>query len=101
MNLHINTADLTKIIFTLTDGRKVVSQYSHGMLPHSTHETLGHLETFLKSQGWHMHPKPKEITKITLYKKQGSPTGLRLGSAIAQGLSLAWGVPVTLTDTAY
>lgn len=101
MNLHVNTADLTKIVFTLTEGRKIVAQYIHEMPPHSTHETLQHLESFLKARGWSMGQKPAEIHKITLYKKDGSPTGLRLGSAIAQGLSLAWGVPVALTDTMY
>lgn len=101
MTLHINTADLTKIVFTLTEGRKVFTQYAQEMPPHSTHETLGHLEAFLKAQGWSMDKKPKEVEKIALYKKEGSPTGLRLGSAIAQGLSLAWGIPVALTDTTY
>lgn len=101
MNLHINTSDLTKIIFTLMAGRTVVSQYIHEMPPHSTHKTLEHLEAFLKAQDWSTHHKPEALSKILLYKKEGSPTGLRLGSAIAQGLSLAWGIPVALTDTAY
>ncbi|MBP9686321.1 MAG: hypothetical protein KBD66_00805 [Candidatus Doudnabacteria bacterium] len=101
MILHINTADLKKIVFTLTKARKVISQCTHEMPPHSTHTTLKLLETFLKQQGWSASKKPAEITSIQLFKKEGSPTGLRLGSAIAQGLSMAWGVPVQLTDTLY
>lgn len=101
MTLHINTTDLTKVVFTLTEGRKVFAQYTQEMPPHSTHQTLQHLESFLNDQGWSMDKKPKEVQKIALYKQEGSPTGLRLGGAISQGLSLAWGIPISLTDIAY
>ncbi len=101
MTLHLNTADLTCIKFTLVNGKDVIAQYSQDMPPHSTHLTLPHLEKFLAKAGYAPQNPTHTITKISLYKGEGSPTGLRLGSAIAQALSLAWNVPLSLTNKMY
>ena len=89
------------IHFKIISGTTTLAEYSHEMEPHSTHLTLQHLEKFLVSAGYAPQNTTHAITKISLYKGEGSPTGLRLGSAIAQALSLAWNVPLSLTNKIY
>jgi tRNA threonylcarbamoyladenosine biosynthesis protein TsaB len=88
MTLFIDTIDFNAVMFALA-GEKVVKR-SYKIDPHKSHESLGKLEAFLKSAKVNI----PDIKKIVVNKGPGSYTGVRVGLAHAQALSLAWNVPV-------
>ena len=105
MVLHIDTVEYGKITFGLSKSpselisvsksssqnkRRITSQ-SFPVKPQESDKILEILEKFLKKSEIR-NPK-SEIKKIVIYKGQGSFTGLRVGAAIADALSLAWGIP--------
>ncbi len=91
MILTINTLDRDKVSFELKEGRKVVASYEADLPQNQKSDVLKHLEKFLTSSSL---PKSYKVSGISLVTGEGSKTGLRVGSAIAQALSLAWGIPV-------
>jgi tRNA A37 threonylcarbamoyladenosine modification protein TsaB len=91
MILTINTKDRDKVSFKLSEGRKIVASYEADLPLTQKSDVLRHLDKFLATQ------KAKSLWKlsaISLITGEGSKTGLRVGSAIAQALSLAWGIPL-------
>lgn len=111
MQLVINTLDRDKVSFELKDGRKVVASYEADFPQNQKSDVLKHLEKFLsahtslprRGEGPRERSRPAKSAKsykvsgISLVTGEGSKTGLRVGSAIAQALSLAWGMPVKKT----
>jgi tRNA A37 threonylcarbamoyladenosine modification protein TsaB len=104
MILFIDTTDFSKIIFAISDEKKV-RQKSFVVDPHKSHETLEKLEEFLlKSKIVNLNIKPlsgsphalgrETIKKIYVNKGPGSYTGTRIGVTIGQALGMAWDVPV-------
>lgn len=93
MQLVIDTLDRDKVSFKLKEGRKVVASYEADLPQNQKSDVLKHLEKFLSSQKANSY----QLTAISLITGEGSKTGLRVGSAIAQALSLAWGIPVKKT----
>jgi tRNA threonylcarbamoyladenosine biosynthesis protein TsaB len=89
MTIYIDTTDFGKVVFTI-DGSNRKIKKSFPVSPQESFKILDYLDKFLKQS----KVKKSEIKKIAIYKGKGSFTGLRVGSAIAQGLSLAWKVPV-------
>ncbi len=90
MILTINTKDRDKVKFQLMEGRKVVASYEADLPLTQKSDVLRHLEKFLSSQKANSY----QLTAISLIIGEGSKTGLRVGSAIAQALSLAWDIPI-------
>ena len=95
MNLYIDTIEFGKVSFALEDGEKKISK-AFKVLPQESDKILVFLGQIFK-QAKIRNPKV-EIKKIVIYKGQGSFTGLRVGVAIAQALSMAWGVPVKVAN---
>lgn len=109
MILRINTTKLEKIEFALLDSKKVVAEYSTTLEYHENGDILKHLDTFLRKEGVNPLPprgqvkhkkKPTtdnlQLTTISVSAGQGSYTGIRVGTSIAQALSLAWNIPIKM-----
>jgi len=94
-NLGIDTTDFGKIVFSLDDGKKKI-QKDFSVRPQESDKILEYLGQFLKTNKI-LHPK-SYILNLLVYKGKGSFTGLRIAAAIAQALSLAWGVPVKVAS---
>lgn len=90
MILTINTKDRDKVSFKLSEGRKIVASYEADLPLTQKSDVLRHLDKFLATQ----KAKSLKLSAISLITGEGSKTGLRVGSAIAQALSLAWGIPL-------
>lgn len=104
MVLHIDTVEYGKITFGLSkspselisvsksssQNKRRITSRSFPVKPQESDKVLEHLDKFLKM----LHVTSSMIHEIVIYKGQGSFTGLRVGAAIADALSLAWGVPV-------
>ncbi len=99
--LGIDTTEYGKVIFSLTKNHpelvsgselKIIEK-SYSVIPQESSKILEYLNDFLKLS---KIKKPREeIKKIIIYKKTSAGfTGLRIASAIAQALSLAWSVPI-------
>lgn len=95
IDLHIDTVDYGRVKFMLT-GQKQNFQKVYKIIPQESDKVLEILEKFLKSAK--ISNQKSEIEKIILYKGAGSFTGLRVGAAIADALSLAWQVPVKIVS---
>ncbi len=91
MILYIDTTDFNKVVFVITDGKKIRKQI-YKIDPHKSHEMLARLDEFLHRSKI-LNPK-SEIKKIMVNKGPGSYTGIRVGVAVAQALGFAWGLPV-------
>lgn len=91
MILHIDTTEFGRVEFVLDKGKKK-NKKSFPVRPQESEKILEYLDKFLKKSKI-KNPK-SEIKKIVIHKGQGSFTGLRVAAAIAQALSLVWGVPV-------
>jgi len=89
--LSIDTTDYGSIEFSLT-GQSETQKRSYKITPQESDKILDYLEIFFKAEKI-SHPE-LEIKKIYIYKGPGSFTGLRIGAAIAQALSLAWRIPL-------
>lgn len=107
MILHLNTTKLERIEFKLLEGKKVIAEYSTALEYQENGDILKHLDTFLRKEGIHpLLPKQqvtskkklatdnRQLTAISVSAGSGSYTGIRVGTSIAQALSLAWNVPV-------
>ncbi len=119
MTLFIDTTELGKAVFALHNGHdkaspgtffagvkntKLVNFHPHAagiwegawkrkdfpVTPQESFKILEYLENFLKQN----KVKKTEIKKIVIYKGKGSFTGLRVGVAIVQGLSLSLAIPL-------
>ncbi len=118
MILYIDTTEFGKVSFALEDSKKKISK-TFKVLPQESDRILSFLEKFLHNHKYQPLPVPpqwisqksqgdfrgtpahilgREIKKIVIYKGQGSFTGLRVGAAIAQALSMAWGVPIKIAS---
>lgn len=89
MKLYINTSDFKEVVFRLLEGRKIIAEHISEIGMQEGYKIVPMLQQFLKKE-----KAEDKINQIQLYAGSGSYTGLRIGHAIAQGLSLAWGVPV-------
>ncbi len=109
MILHLNTTKLEQIEFKLLDGKKTIAEDTIALEYHENGDILKHLDAFLSKEGIHPLPpkqqaKPKkklttdnrQLTAISVSAGQGSYTGIRIGTSIAQALSLAWNVPLKI-----
>jgi tRNA A37 threonylcarbamoyladenosine modification protein TsaB len=100
MQLIINTKERDKVSFKLSEGRKIVASYEADLPLTQKSDVLRHLDKFLATQkAKSSQPTPRlwragKLSAISLITGDGSKTGLRVGSAIAQALSLAWGIPL-------
>jgi tRNA A37 threonylcarbamoyladenosine modification protein TsaB len=112
MELHIDTVEYGKAVFSLKDGEKKIAK-SFLVKPQESDKVLEFLDNFLKlskiknptrlsgvssrrmtgAKSPHADEADK-ISSIVIHKGEGSFTGLRVGVAIADALSLAWQVPV-------
>jgi tRNA A37 threonylcarbamoyladenosine modification protein TsaB len=93
MHLYLNTSNLREVEFKLFDGQKQAATYTAVLDPYATHEVLAHLDAFLTKEKVSLDT----LKAVLLYTGEGSHTGLRIGLAIAQGLSLATGMSVKTT----
>lgn len=102
MILYIDTTDFNKATFAVSDGGKIAKK-SFKIDPHRSHETLGKLDEFLRSQGINttspLIPPLKRggrdtLSKIVVNKGPGGYTGVRVGVTMAMALGFAWGIPV-------
>lgn len=93
--LYIDTTDFNKATFAVSDGKKFAKRIFK-IDPHKSHETLGLLDKFLKSN----KIKHDSIKKMVVNKGPGSYTGVRVGVTIAMALGFAWGVPVKALSAA-
>lgn len=109
MILSIDTTKLERIEFKLLDGKKTIAEDTIALEHHENGDILKHLDAFLSKEGIHPLPpkqqaKPKkklttdnrQLTAISVSAGQGSYTGIRIGTSIAQALSLAWNVPLKI-----
>src|SRR3989344_5900305 len=93
MILVIDTTKFGKVEFSLEYQRRKIKQ-SFPVRPQVSDKILNFLDDFLKaSKVFHLK---SDIKKIVIYKGQGSFIGLRIAAAIAQALSFAWSVPLTI-----
>ncbi|MBL8029632.1 MAG: hypothetical protein JNN11_00040 [Candidatus Doudnabacteria bacterium] len=97
MDLHINTAEYGKVKLGLVEKKQTHAQQEFFVKPHESGYILEKLEEFLKSSK--IKNPESEIRNIIVYKGGGSFTGLRIGTAVAQGLGLAWNVPIKVKNT--
>ena len=99
-NLYIDTTEYGKVTFKLEKtafSKRRPSSKSFQVKPQESDKILIFLQEFLQKNKI-QNPKSK-FQKIIVYKKaEGSFTGLRIAAAIAQALSLAWGVPVKVVS---
>ncbi len=99
--LEIDTTDFGSVEFILeSHDKKIKKRYP--MRPQESDKILEYLGGYLKTNKI-TPPLPSPlrggigrgaIKEIVIYKGEGSFTGLRVGAAIADALSLAWQVPV-------
>ncbi len=107
MILYLNTSDLNKVTFKLLKGKTVVAEQVVTLAHHQVNDTLKHLQSFLRKHGVvpsiskakssgtkKLSTKHFALSTIHLFSGSGSYTGLRVGVAIAQALSLAWSIPL-------
>lgn len=92
MHLFIDTTEYGKVTFVLSALGKKDFTKSFPVKPQESSRILTDLEKFLMLAK--IKNPPAEIKRLVVYKGSGSFTGLRIGAAVAQGLSLAWQVPV-------
>ena len=97
MVLYIDTTDFNKATFAVLDGKKVFKRVCK-IDQHRSHETLGLLDQFLKSQK--IRNPQSAIAKIVVNKGPGSYTGVRVGVTIAMALGFAWGAKVSALSAA-
>ncbi len=91
MTLSINTTNLDEITFMLLDSKKkVIAEKITKIVHHENDTILKLLEQFLKKQ------KNPKLTAIEVQAGAGSYTGIRVGTSIAQALSLAWNIPLKI-----
>ncbi|MDR3642749.1 MAG: hypothetical protein P4L74_03950 [Candidatus Doudnabacteria bacterium] len=109
MILYLDTTDFNSVTFAVSPEDSLLGaaprRLSSGVLgivrkvykidPHRSHETLGFLAKFLKSN----KINHDFIKKIVVNKGPGSYTGVRVGVTIAMALGFAWGVPVKAIAT--
>ncbi|MBI3232334.1 MAG: hypothetical protein HYZ51_04630 [Candidatus Doudnabacteria bacterium] len=110
MTLSIDTTEFGKVKFALENKSKTASQ-SFFARPQESGKILEYLDAFFQSNKisppipsrlrggvgrGKSRTKGKGLTvgRITVYKGNGSFTGLRAAAAIAQALGLAWGTDV-------
>ncbi len=91
MILYIDTTDFGEANFVL-EGKLGKKQKTFAAVPQESFKILEFLEKFLKQEKVSM----QALKKIVLLKGQGSFTGLRVGAAIASGLSLGLNIPVKI-----
>lgn len=92
MELQIDTTEYGRVTFALLKNKVNIIKQDFLVKPQESNKILGFLDKFLLKN---KITKPKEqIKKIIVFKGQGSFTGLRIAAAVAEGLSLAWRVPV-------
>ncbi len=108
MILHLNTTKLERIEFKLLDGKKTIAEDTVALEYHENGDILKHLEAFLRKQkvkslasgSKNLQPTTYNlITGIRVSAGTGSYTGIRVGTSIAQALSLAWNVPLKIKST--
>lgn len=98
--LEIDTTDFGSVKFILENqGKKIEKRYP--VRPQESDKILEYLDVFLKTNKITPPIPPLRggvgrgaIKEIVIYKGAGSFTGLRVGAAIADALSLAWNIPV-------
>lgn len=92
MELQIDTTEYGRVTFALVKNKVNISKQDFLVKPQESNKILDFLDKFLLKN---KITKPKQqIKKIIVFKGQGSFTGLRIAAAVAEGLSLAWHVPV-------
>ena len=94
MQLFIDTTKYGQAAFGLSAPGKKDIRKTFQVLPQDSSKIIQNLDSFLKRAK--IKNPQKEISKIVVYKGQGSFTGLRIAAAAAQALSLAWGAPVKI-----
>jgi tRNA threonylcarbamoyladenosine biosynthesis protein TsaB len=94
MLLFINATNLNEVIFALID-KAFFAETKINIPYHEANTTLPLLEKFLK-----LHKiKTTDLKKIIVASGPGSFTGIRVGIALAQGLSMSLNIPaVAITN---
>lgn len=104
--LEINTTEFGSVEFILENPDKKIKK-RYPVRPQESDKVLEYLGGFLKTNKI-TPPLPSSlrgglgsgaIKEIVIYKGAGSFTGLRVGAAIADALSLVWRVPVKIKKT--
>lgn len=93
MILFIDTADYNKTRFALVDEDGVIALEEMAIPYNRSFSTLGHITKILEEHGGH-----NNLARIVAASGPGAFTGLRVGLALAQGLSVAWQVPVVTIE---
>jgi tRNA A37 threonylcarbamoyladenosine modification protein TsaB len=92
MILHIDTTEYGKVVFVLSQKGKEGIVKTIPVEPRESDLILKNLDLFLKKSK--IKNPQVEISQVVILKGGGSFTGLRIAAAVAEGLGLAWGVPV-------
>ena len=94
MFLFINTSDYEHTRFALVDETSIVADEVIAIPHHESYKTLGYIDGVLKERDG------RALERIVVATGPGAFTGVRVGVALAQGLGMAWGVPVVGVATA-
>lgn len=88
MILYINSVDMQAVTYTLIDNKKIIVSKTYSVDSHQSHEMFSRFQ-----ESGLLRYKDK-IEKIVVNTGPGSFTGVRVGTAHAQALSMALGIPL-------
>lgn len=86
--LGIETSGIRGSVALVEEGR-LVSRAHHSALNRHAEETLGLVEQVLREAGW----EKRSLDRVGVSVGPGAFTGVRVGVALAKGLSLGLGIP--------
>lgn len=96
IELHIDTVEYGKVRFKLVQKERKDIEKEYEVKPHESNLILENLDSFLK--GAKIFNPKSEIRQLVIYKGTGSFTGLRIGMAVAEALSMVWQVPIAVKN---